>query len=71
MPKRVREMTCEAFQRFAVDLINSGADPEDAEREPHVKRCAECRQFLQEITIISDAAHSLFPAEWKSLNRPN
>ena len=71
MPKRMRKMTCEAFQKFVVDLVNSGADTEDAEREPHHQQCAVCRQFLQEITMISDAAHSLFPAEWKSLNRPN
>ena len=46
MPKRMRKAICEAFQRLAVDLVNSGVHPEDAEREPLVKQCAGCCQFL-------------------------
>jgi hypothetical protein len=70
MLKHANKLTCEKFQRYVVELINSGAD-EDAERHRHARACATCRQFLREITIISDAAHSLFPEEWKTINRPN
>ncbi len=71
MSKHASKLTCEKFQRHVTDLINSGADGEDADRDPHAKTCAICRQFLQDITVISDAAHSLFPDEWKSINKPN
>jgi hypothetical protein len=71
MPKRTSEMTCEEFQKFVIDLIHSGADPEDAVRQPHATRCAICRQFVQEIMLISDAARSLFADEWKLINKPN
>ncbi len=68
MPKHASKLTCEEFQRDVADLINSGADPEDAERHPHAKACATCRQFLQDITFLSDAVQDL---EWKSIFKPN
>lgn len=33
MPERMRKITCEAFQKLAVDLIDSGADREDDQLE--------------------------------------
>jgi hypothetical protein len=71
MLKNARKLTCEEFQRHVADLINSGADPEDVERHPHAKSCAICRQLLREIEVIEEAARSLFPDEWKTINRPN
>jgi len=71
MPKNVSKAACEKFQKYAVELINSGTDPEDAQRHPHANACADCSQFLRDLTIISDAAHSLLPHEWKSVSRPN
>jgi len=71
MPKNTRKLTCEEFQRYIADLVNSGAAPEDAERHPHAKTCVNCRQLLQELEVISDAARSLFLDEWKTIDRPN
>lgn len=71
MLKRTSEITCEEFQKFVIDLVHSGSDPEDAERQPHAKQCIVCRQFVQELTIILDAARSLFPDEWASMDKPN
>jgi len=59
MPKRASKLTCEEFQRYIAEQINSGADPEDVERHPHEKACAVCRQLLQELATIVDAARSL------------
>ena len=65
------KLTCEKFQRRIVDQLNSGADAEDVERHPHEKACAICRQLVQELEAIAEAARDLFPDEWKTINKPN
>jgi len=69
MPQHASKLTCEEFRRFVADQLNSGADHEDLERHPHARSCADCRQFVQELAAIAEAARSLFPDEWK--NNPN
>lgn len=64
MPKHARKLTCKEFQRQLSDLINSGADPED---HPHVKACPACRQIVQELEVIAEAARKLFPPEWSEV----
>jgi hypothetical protein len=58
MAKHARKLNCEEFQRQLSDLINSGADRED---HPHVKACPACRQLVQELEVIAEAARKLFP----------
>ena len=71
MPRRASKLTCEKFQSYIAEQFNSGADPEDVERHPHAKACTACRQIVQELAVIAEAARSLFPDEWQKLNKPN
>ena len=68
MPKRASKLTCEEFQSHISELINSDADPED---HPHARACALCRQMVQELKTIAEAARELCPEEWKTINKPN
>jgi hypothetical protein len=61
MPKRASKLTCEEFQRYIAEQINAGADPEVLERHPHANACAHCRQLVQDLATIVDAARSLYP----------
>jgi hypothetical protein len=71
MPRRASKLTCEEFQRYIAEQFNSGAEAEDVERHPHAKACVACRQIVQELAIIAEAARSLFPDELQKLNKPN
>ena len=71
MSTKGRKLTCHEFQNFVAELNSSGADPEDAERHPHAKGCAVCRQFIKDLETIAEAARSLFPNERKTIDRPN
>jgi len=65
MPKHVSKLTCEVFQSYIADQINSGLDREDSARHPHAEGCERCRQLLRDLEEIGEAARSLFPEEWK------
>jgi predicted anti-sigma-YlaC factor YlaD len=49
---------CAAFQAQLPELIGSG---EDATTHPHLQSCETCRQLLEELETIAEAARQLFP----------
>jgi predicted anti-sigma-YlaC factor YlaD len=49
---------CAAFQAQLSELIGSG---EDATTNPHLQSCEVCRQLLEELETIAEAARQLFP----------
>ena len=71
MGKVKRELTCQEFERQFAELLRSGAEPEDIEQHSHLASCAACRQLLRDYETIEEAARSLFPEEWQTVNQPN
>ncbi len=65
MTKHESKLTCEVFQSYIADQINSGVDHEDIARHPHAEARELCRQLLRDLKEIGEAARSLFPEEWK------
>ena len=57
MPDDVPTMTCEEFQNQLNDMLRSGLNLYD---HPHVKACSYCRQLVQELEIIAEAARRRF-----------
>jgi hypothetical protein len=55
-----KNMSCEEFQAQLAELIGSGAD---ASAHPHLQTCDLCRDFLNELEAIAQAARELFPVE--------
>ena len=55
-----KSMSCEEFQSQLAELVGSGAN---VENDPHVKECAICRQLIEELQIIADAAKQLLSDE--------
>lgn len=51
-------MDCAQFQAQMADLIESGTNVGD---HPHVKSCALCRELLENLEAIAQAAKQLFP----------
>jgi tRNA U54 and U55 pseudouridine synthase Pus10 len=55
-----KSMSCEQFQSQLADLVGSGAD---FHNHPHVKECDICRQLIEELQTIADAAKQLLSDE--------
>lgn len=55
-----KSMSCEEFQSQLAELVGSGAN---VENHPHVKECAICRQLIEELQVIADAAKQLLSDE--------
>jgi hypothetical protein len=53
-----RQTGCAEFQAQLPELIGSGAIAAD---HPHVKECALCRELLESLETIAQAARQLFP----------
>jgi hypothetical protein len=53
MPDDTSPLTCEEFQRRLADLISCDIDGLD---HPHARVCAHCRQLLQDLRTIAEAA---------------
>ena len=51
-------MRCAEFQAQLPELIGSGAS---AAEHPHVKECNLCRELLESLEAIAEAARQLFP----------
>jgi hypothetical protein len=51
-------MTCAEFQAQLPEFIGSGAS---AAGHPHLKECALCRELLENLETIAQAARQLFP----------
>ena len=49
---------CPAFQEQLAELIGSG---EDVNNHTHLQSCELCRQLLEELETIAEAARQLFP----------
>jgi hypothetical protein len=58
MSEAPKSMSCAEFQAQLPDLIGSG---ESAAEHPHVKECALCRELLENLRTIAEAARQLFP----------
>jgi hypothetical protein len=58
MSEMPKSMSCAEFQAQMPELIGSGAS---AAEHPHVLECALCRELLQNLETIAEAARQLFP----------
>jgi hypothetical protein len=58
MSEQPKSMSCVEFQAQLPELIGSGASAAD---HPHVKECALCRELLENLQTIAEAARQLFP----------
>jgi hypothetical protein len=58
MTEQPKSMTCAEFQAQLPDLIGSGRSAAD---HPHVKECDLCRELLENLQTIAEAARQLFP----------
>ncbi len=70
MTADTKSMSCEEFQSQLAELIGSGVD---VSNDPHLKSCPLCRELLNDLQTIADAAHEFFanqqPANelWKKI----
>jgi hypothetical protein len=53
-----KSMRCAEFQAQLPELIGSGAS---AAEHPHLKECDLCRELLESLETIAQAARQLFP----------
>jgi hypothetical protein len=53
-----KSMTCAEFQAQLPELIGSGVSVAD---HPHLKDCDLCRELLENLETIAQAARQLFP----------
>jgi predicted anti-sigma-YlaC factor YlaD len=53
-----KSMSCAEFQAQLPEFIGSGAS---AAEHPHLKECDLCRELLQNLEAIAEAARQLFP----------
>jgi hypothetical protein len=58
MSEGAKSMECAEFQEQLPELIGSGASAAD---HPHVKECDLCRELLENLEAIAEAARQLFP----------
>jgi hypothetical protein len=58
MSEEPKSMTCAEFQAQLPELIGSGAS---AAQHPHVLECDLCRELLESLETIAQAARQLFP----------
>jgi hypothetical protein len=58
MSEEPKSMSCAEFQAQLPELIGSGASAAD---HPHVKECDLCRELLESLETIAQAARQLFP----------
>jgi hypothetical protein len=58
MSEEIKSMKCAEFQAQLPELIESGAR---AAEDPHVKECDLCRELLENLEAIAEAARQLFP----------
>jgi hypothetical protein len=58
MSEQPKSMSCAEFQAQLPELIGSGVS---AAEHPHVKQCALCRELLESLETIAQAARQLFP----------
>jgi hypothetical protein len=58
MSNEPKSMSCAEFQAQLPELIGSGAS---AAEHPHVKECDLCRELLESLETIAQAARQLFP----------
>jgi hypothetical protein len=53
-----KSISCAEFQAQLPDLIGAGDSAAD---HPHVRECALCRELLENLETIAEAARQLFP----------
>jgi hypothetical protein len=58
MSQEPKSMRCVDFQAQLPELVGSGASVAE---HPHVKECALCRELLESLETIAQAARQLFP----------
>jgi len=58
MSQEPKSMRCVDFQAQLPELVGSGTSVAD---HPHVKECALCRELLENLETIAQAARQLFP----------
>jgi hypothetical protein len=58
MSEKPKSMSCAEFQAQLPELIGSGAS---AAEHPHLKDCDLCRELLENLETIAQAARQLFP----------
>jgi hypothetical protein len=58
MSELPKSMSCVEFQAQLPELIGSGVS---AAEHPHVKECDLCRELLENLQTIAEAARQLFP----------
>jgi len=63
MSKDASKLACEQFQQ-ELSEIGSDADFDDLEDHPHAKACDTCRQLLQQLKIITEAARTRFGIDY-------
>jgi hypothetical protein len=58
MSQEPKSMRCVDFQAQLPELVGSGASIAE---HPHLKECALCRELLENLETIAQAARQLFP----------
>jgi hypothetical protein len=58
MTEQPKSLSCAEFQAQLPELIGSGVSAAD---HPHLKECALCRELLESLETIAQAARQLFP----------
>jgi hypothetical protein len=58
MSEKPKAMSCAEFQAQLPELIGSGVT---ASEHPHLKECDLCRELLESLEAIAQAARQLFP----------
>jgi hypothetical protein len=58
MSEQPKSISCVEFQAQLPELIGSGVS---AAEHPHLKECALCRELLENLETIAEAARQLFP----------
>jgi hypothetical protein len=58
MSERPKSMTCAQFQAQLPEFVGSGVSAAD---HPHLKDCEVCRELLESLETIAEAARQLFP----------